>query len=82
MRRYHSLGCRVTGKSTSGCALIIGSHFIKVWARTRDHVTLRSAEAELVALVRCSFELVSARSIMRDLGVERGGQVDVDSSAE
>ena len=47
-------GCRVTGKSTSGGALMIGSHFLKGWARTQNHVTTRSAEAELVALVKCS----------------------------
>ena len=47
-------GCRATGKSTSGGALMIGSHFIKGWARTQNHVTLSSAEAELVALVKCS----------------------------
>ena len=28
-------GCRVTGKSTSGGVILIGSHFIKGWSRTR-----------------------------------------------
>ena len=57
-------GCRATGKSTSGGALMIGSHFIKGWARTQNHVTLSSAEAELVALVKCSAELLGAKSMM------------------
>ena len=48
-------GCRVTGKSTSGGALMVGGHFIKGWARTQNHVTLSSAEAELIALVKCSW---------------------------
>ena len=40
-------GCRVTGLSTSGGALTIGSHFSKGWSRTQNHVTRSSAEAEL-----------------------------------
>ena len=70
----------MTGKSTSGGALI-GSHFLKGWARTQNHGTTSSAEAELVALVKCSAELLGARSRMRDLGVEKGGVVYGDSSA-
>ena len=56
-------------------------HFIKGWARTQNHVTLSSAEAELVALVKCSAELLGARSMLRDFGVESGGIVYVDSTA-
>eukprot|EP00973_Karenia_brevis_P042677 5906052-Karenia_brevis.AAC.1 len=43
-------GCRVTGKSTSGGALMMGEHLIKAWARTQQSIALSSAEAELVAL--------------------------------
>ena len=60
---------------------MIGRHFLTGWARTQNHVTTRSAEAELVALVKCSAELLGARSLMRDLGVEKGGVVYADSSA-
>ena len=45
-------GCRVTGKSTSGGALMIGIHFLKGEARTQNHVKTSSAAAELVALVK------------------------------
>ena len=31
------------------------------------------AEAELVALVKCSAEFLGARILLRDLGVEKGG---------
>ena len=65
-------GCRVTGKSTSGGALI-GCHFLKGWSRPPNHVTLSSAEAELIALVKCSAELMGMRSAMRDWGVESSG---------
>merc|ERR1711981_257418 len=61
-------GCRVTGRSTSGGALMIGSHFIKGWSRTQNHVTLSSAEVELIALVKCSAELLGMRNVMRDWG--------------
>ncbi|MDA8583666.1 Ty1/Copia family ribonuclease HI [bacterium] len=74
-------GCRVTGKSTSGGALMIGGQFIKCWARTQNHVTLSSAEAELVALMKCSAELLGIRSMLRYIGVECGGIVYADSSA-
>ena len=60
---------------------MIGSHFIKGWARTQNHVTLSSAEAELVALVKCSAELLGAKSMMRDFGVEKNGVIYADSSA-
>ena len=74
-------GCRVTGKSTSGGALMIGGHFLKGWARTQNHVTMSSAEAELVALVKCTAELLGVRSMMRDWGQESNRVVYADSSA-
>ena len=60
---------------------MIGRHFLECWARTQNHVTLSSAEVELVALVKCSAELLGARSMMRDQGVEKSGVVYADSSA-
>ena len=74
-------GCRVTGKSTSGGVIMIGGHFLKGWSRTQNHVTLSSAEAELIALVKCSAELLGIRSAMRDLGADSSGVVYADSSA-
>ena len=71
----------MTGRSTSGGALMIGSHFIKGWSRTQNHVTMSSAEAELVALVKCSSELLGVRNLLKDLGVESSGVVYADSSA-
>ena len=60
---------------------MIGGHFIKGWARTQNHVTHSSAEAELIALVKCSAELLGIRSMLRDFGVESEGVVYADSSA-
>ena len=60
---------------------MISSHFIKGWSRTQNHVTMSSAEAELIAIVKCSAELLGVRSMLRDLGVETSGVVYADSSA-
>ena len=60
---------------------MIGGHFIKGWSRTPNHVTMSSAEAELVALVKCSAELLGVRSMLRDLGVDTSGVIYADSSA-
>ena len=38
-------------------------------------------EAELVAMVMCSAELLGVRSLLQDLGVESSGVIDADSSA-
>ena len=70
----------MTGKSTSGGALMIGSHFIKGWARTQNHVTLSSAEAELIALVKCTAETVGVCAMMRDWGQEKASTIYADSS--
>ena len=60
---------------------MIGGHFLKGWSRTQNNVTLSSAEAELIAMVKCSSELMGMRSAMRDWGVESSGVVYADSSA-
>ena len=60
---------------------MIGGHFIKGWSRTRNHVTLSSAEADLMALVKCSAELLGLRSMLGDFGVESEGVVYAISSA-
>ena len=60
---------------------MIGFHFIKGWSRTQNHVTMSSAEADLVALVKCSAELMGVRSLLKDLSVESSGVIYADSSA-
>ena len=60
---------------------MIGGHFIKGWSRAQSRIALSSAEAELIALVKCSAELLGVRSMFRDFGVESEGVVYVDSSA-
>ena len=58
-----------------------GGHFIKGWVRTQAHVTLSSAEAELIALVKCSAELFGIRSMLKDFEVDSSGGAYAESSA-
>ena len=74
-------GCRTTGKSTSGGALMVGSHFIKGWSRTQNSVTLSSAEAELVAVCKASAEMMGVMAMMKEWGSRYRGSVYADSSA-
>ena len=74
-------GCRVTGKSTSGGAILLGSHFMRGWSRTQNHVTMSSAEAELIAIAKCTAELLGVKSIMNDWGYESSVVVYADPSA-
>ena len=74
-------GCRATGKSTSGGALMIGSHLSKAWSRTPNHVTLSSAEAEHLAMVKRTSESTGITAMMRDWGQDMGGRLFADSSA-
>ena len=60
---------------------MIGSHFIKGWSRTQNHVTMSSAEAELIALVKCTAECMGVQSMYRDRGTSLSCSLYNDSSA-
>ena len=60
---------------------MIGSHFIRGWSRTQNHVTTSSAEAEFIAMVKCTSECMGILAMMRDWGQEFSGIIDADSSA-
>ena len=74
-------GCRKTGKSTSGGALLIGEHYIKGWSSTQASITLSSAEAELVAMTKAIAETIGVSNMVKDLGHHLKGVVYADSSA-
>ena len=74
-------GCLLTRRSTSGGILLRGSHLIKCWSKTQQTVALSSAEAELYASVKGAAELMGARSILRDFGIDCAGHVLGDASA-
>ena len=74
-------GCRRTAKSTSGGCMMKGQHCVKSWATTQKSVTLSSAEAELVAAVKMSAELLGLEQLMAEWGIQVRSEVLIDSSA-
>ncbi len=74
-------GCVATRLSTSGGAVMLGTHLLKHWASTQKKITLSSGEAELGAVVRGFSEALGIQSVARDLGVELQPEVHADSSA-
>jgi hypothetical protein len=74
-------GCIATRLSTSGGAVMLGTHLLKHWASTQKRITLSSGEAELGAVVRGFSEALGIQSVARDLGVELHPEVHADSSA-
>ena len=74
-------GCKRTAKSTSGGALVLGGHTLKTWSATQKSITLSSGEAELVAAVKTSTEVIGLLQMAAEWGIDLSGQVLVDSSA-
>ena len=58
-----------------------GGHWLKSWSSTQKNVTLSSGEAELVAAVKMSAELIGLAQLAQDWGEEVEGHVHIDSAA-
>ena len=58
-----------------------GKHCIKSWSATQKNITLSSGEAELVAAVKMSAELIGMLQLLEDWGVKMEARVFVDSTA-
>ena len=54
---------------------------MKTWATTQKSLTLSSGEAELVAAVKTSAEVIGILQLMKEWGMETQGRIYVDSSA-
>ena len=61
--------------------MLRGGHCIRTWSSTQKSVSLSSGEAELVAVVKISGELIGLAQLLHDWGHEVTGSVYVDSSA-
>ena len=61
-------GCKKTAKSTSGGAIVMGSHTLKTWSSTQKNITLSSGEAELVAAVKTCTETIGVTQMAKDWG--------------
>eukprot|EP00972_Heterocapsa_arctica_P022987 3381419-Heterocapsa_arctica.AAC.1 len=60
-------GCLETQKSTSGGALMHGSHCVRTWSTTQSVITLSSGEAELYGIVKGASAALGFQSIANDL---------------
>ena len=74
-------GCPRTRKSTSGGAVMIGSHTIRTYSSTQTLVSLSSGEAEYYGLVKGAAAGLGHQAIMSDYGVDMPVRVWSDSSA-
>ena len=60
---------------------MLGSHLLKSWSTTQKSVALSSGEAEPIALVKCSTEVIGMLQMMQDWGQSYFGEMYVDSTA-
>ena len=74
-------GCPKTRRSTSGGAILVGSHLIKAWSSTQPTVSLSSGEAEFYGLVKASGMGLGYQALMQDAGIDMPVTVFTDSSA-
>ena len=58
-----------------------GDHYIKSWSSTQKNITLSPGEAELVAAVKASCELIGVLQMAQGWGMKHQGSVWVDSLA-
>ena len=61
--------------------MMTGGHLVKSWSSTQKSITLSSGEAELVAALKMSAELIGMTQLLSDWGIRSHGKVYVDSSA-
>ena len=73
-------GCVLTRRSTSGGALLLGSHLVKHWSTTQAVLALSSTEAELYAIVKGASQALGLQSLTADLGWRSEITVHTDSS--
>ena len=61
-------GCKVTCRSTSGGASMLGSHCIMAWSATQAVMALSSGEAELYSMVKGATITMGLISLAGDFG--------------
>ena len=74
-------GCRIGRKSTSGGAVLLGSHLIRTWAKTQSTIALSSAESELFGGVKTACETLGMAALLKDLGQIVKLRMHMDASA-
>ena len=74
-------GCPSTRKSTSGGAVMFGSHCVKHWSSTQTSTALSSGEAAFTGVLRGAGQGLGYQALLNDLGVVVPLCVRTDSSA-
>ena len=74
-------GCHVTRRSTSGGAMMHGTHLIKHWSTTQSTVALSSAEAELTGICKGAAQGLGLQALAKDLGLDWSLSVSTDAAA-
>ena len=60
---------------------MLGNHCLKTWSSTQKTIALSSGEAELIALVKMSTEIVGIMNLLQEWGIKPGARIFADSSA-
>ena len=74
-------GCLLTGRSTTGYTISIGTHCVKHGSNLQSTIALSSGESEFYALTRGAALGLSLKSLMADWGQKYDLVVLSDSSA-
>ena len=74
-------GCKATCRSTSGGALMLGSHCLKGYSTTQATVALSSGEAELYSMTKGASQALGIISLAADFGINLSGMVHCDAAA-
>ena len=74
-------GCKASRKSTSGGAILLGSHVVRTWSKTQNTIAQSSAESELLAIVKAATEALGMISLAADLGIDLTARIHIDASA-
>jgi hypothetical protein len=74
-------GDKQTRKSTSGGSIMLGTHWLKSWAKSQSTIALSSAESELYACIKASCEGLGMISLISDFGFTVYGEIRSDASA-
>ena len=74
-------GCKETGRSTSGGAVMVGQCLVKHWAKTQTTISLNSGESERHGIASGCAQALGVQSLMHDMGWKMPITVHSDATA-
>ena len=63
------IGAKLSRKSTSRGAMVVGSHRISVWSTTQSVIANTSAVSEFCVVVKGACEGLGVTTLLKELGV-------------